>query len=197
MMDEPRRMIGDTGVPALGAATAGGQQRPPEAEAADALAPHRATLRERALSVCSPVLLLAIWELLVWTGVLDARFFPAPSAIAQTFITLVRTGTLLSDIRDTLVRVCVGVALGGIPGLVIGAAMGLSRTLRAFLKPVVAVLFPIPKIATLPLILLIFGLGETAKYVSVAVSVVFVMLINTMAGVLAIDDIYLDVGRNY
>ncbi|MGN6697550.1 MAG: ABC transporter permease, partial [Thermomicrobiales bacterium] len=188
---------GDSGGPALVAATAGVQPHPREAEAADALTPHRARLRERALTGCSPLLLLVVWEILARAGVLDARFFPAPSAIAHTFIALVRTGTLVSDVRDTLVRVCVGVALGGIPGLVIGAAMGLSRTLRAFLKPVVAVLFPIPKIATLPLILLIFGLGETAKYVSVAVSVVFVMLINTMAGVLAIDDIYLDVGRNY
>jgi NitT/TauT family transport system permease protein len=58
-------------------------------------------------------------------------------------------------------------------------------------------LFPIPKIAMLPLIFLIFGLGEEAKYVSVSIGIVFLMLINTMAGVMAIDQIYFDVGKNF
>jgi NitT/TauT family transport system permease protein len=61
----------------------------------------------------------------------------------------------------------------------------------------VAALFPIPKIAILPLIMLIFGLGEMSKYVSVGIGVVFLVLINTMAGVMNIDKIYLDVGRNF
>jgi NitT/TauT family transport system permease protein len=168
-----------------------------EEMSAEEAAERRARLRERALVICSPLLLVLIWEFLVRARFLDVRFFLPPSAIAGTFVALMRSGTLVIDVRDTLVRVGVGCLLGGIPGLVVGAAMGLFRTLRAFLKPVVAVLFPIPKIAILPLIMLIFGLGETTKYVSVAVSVVFVMTINTMAGVLAIEDIYLDVGRNY
>ena len=125
------------------------------------------------------------------------RFFPAPSSIMGTFMALLGSGQLLSDVRDTLTRVFVGLVLGGIPGLVIGAAMGLSPLVRAFFKPVVAALFPIPKIAVLPLIFLIFGLGEESKYVSVSIGIVFLMLINTMAGVLAIDRIYFDVGKNF
>ena len=141
------------------------------------------------LTFGSPILLLVLWEVLVRAQILDRRFFPAPSSIVDTFMALLGSGQLLSDVRDTLVRVFVGLLLGGVPGLVIGAAMGLSPLVRAFMKPVVSALFPIPKIAVLPLIFLIFGLGEEAKYVSVSIGIVFLMLINTMAGVMAIDPI--------
>jgi ABC-type nitrate/sulfonate/bicarbonate transport system permease component len=165
--------------------------------AREVVAARRRRTQERILTIASPIVLLLLWELLSRARVLDPRFFPAPSSIAGTFVTLLMSGQLLSDVRDTLTRVIVGLLLGGIPGLVIGAIMGLSPAVRAFLKPVVASLFPIPKIAVLPLIFLIFGLGEEAKYVSVAIGIVFLMLINTMAGVLAIDKIYFDVGNNF
>src|SRR5207253_7311724 len=111
--------------------------------AADELAKRRARLLERSLAVTSPLLLLGLWEALVRLGMLDAHFFPAPSSLVGTYTRLVASGEILIDVRDTLARLAVGLALGGLPGLAIGAAMGLSRTLRAFLKPIVAKLFPI------------------------------------------------------
>jgi NitT/TauT family transport system permease protein len=161
--------------------------------------PKKSNLGERLVSLFSPVLLLVLWELLVRVKLLDARFFPAPSSIIGTFNTLVfgPQHELLIDVKDTLGRIAVGLVLGCIPGLILGAIMGLSTPVRAFFKPMVAALFPIPKIAILPLIMLIFGLGENSKYVSVAIGVVFLVLINTMAGVMNIDKIYLDVGKNF
>jgi NitT/TauT family transport system permease protein len=61
----------------------------------------------------------------------------------------------------------------------------------------VAATYPIPKSAILPLILLIFGLGEASKIVMVALGVFYPVIINAMVGVLQIDRIYLDVGKNY
>ncbi|MBV9581310.1 MAG: ABC transporter permease [Chloroflexi bacterium] len=161
------------------------------------VAARRRQRQERILTVGSPIALILLWEGLARAGVLDTRFFPAPSSIVQSLGGLLQSGELVADLRDTLTRVFVGVLLGGIPGLIIGAIMGLSPTVRAFLKPIVAALFPIPKLAVLPLIFLIFGLGEQAKYVSVSIGIVFLMLINTMAGVMAIDRIYFDVGKNF
>jgi NitT/TauT family transport system permease protein len=165
--------------------------------AADVRRATRVKRLEQAVSLCSPVLLLLVWELLVRGGLLDRRFFPAPTSIVGTFGGLIASGELPLDLRDTLGRLVVGLALGAIPGLLLGGAMGLSSWLRAFLKPMVAALFPIPKIAILPLIMLIFGLGEVSKYVSIAIGLIFLMLINTMAGVMNIEKIYLDVGRNF
>ncbi|MBU6422898.1 MAG: ABC transporter permease, partial [Chloroflexi bacterium] len=78
-----------------------------------------------------------------------------------------------------------------------GLAMGLFSPVRAILQPLVDGTFPIPKIAILPLFILIFGLGEESKYAIIAVAVVYLVLINTQAGVRNIDRIYLDVGKNY
>jgi NitT/TauT family transport system permease protein len=162
-------------------------------------APKRSNLSERLVSLFSPILLLLLWELMVRVRLLDARFFPAPTSIVGTFNTLVMgpQHELLIDIKATLGRIAIGLVLGCIPGLILGAIMGLSSAIRAFFKPMVAALFPIPKIAILPLIMLIFGLGEMSKYVSVGIGVVFLVLINTMAGVMNIERIYLDVGRNF
>jgi len=80
---------------------------------------------------------------------------------------------------------------------VLGVSMGLYRPLRAAVDPLVAATYPIPKSAIMPLILLIFGLGEASKIVMVAIGVFYPLLINSMAGVLEIDKIYLDVGRNF
>lgn len=165
--------------------------------AQEELVERRRQRRDTLLTIISPILMIALWELSVQTKIMDARFFPAPSSIVSTFWQLIQSGTLASDIGITLTRVLIGLLMGGIPGLILGAMMGLSPAVRAFMKPVVAALFPIPKIAILPLILLIFGLGESSKYVSVAIGVIFLMLINTMAGVMAIEKIHFDVGRNF
>ncbi len=75
--------------------------------------------------------------------------------------------------------------------------MGLFSPVRAFVKPLVDGTFPIPKITVLPLFLLIFGIGEESKYAIIGVAVIYLVLINTAAGVRNIDTIYLDVGKNY
>lgn len=152
---------------------------------------------ERALSIVSPVGLLLLWELLGRLGALDQRFFPAPSAIASTFAELLLAGTLPAEVVTSLGRVAVGFAFGALPALVLGMSMGLSRLVRAALKPMVGALYPIPKTAIFPLLLIIFGLGEGSKYAVVAIGVFFLVLLNTMAGVLAIENTYLDVGRNF
>lgn len=152
---------------------------------------------ERLLSVLSPIVLLVIWEVLVRVGLLDARFFPAPSRVLLTLWELVETGELWRDLGASLYRVGVGMLVGSAPALLLGMVMGLSRWIRAALNPMVAAIYPIPKTAILPLIMLIFGLGETAKIVIVATGVFFLVLINTMAGVMHIDPIYFDVGRTF
>jgi NitT/TauT family transport system permease protein len=107
------------------------------------------------------------------------------------------SGDLATNTWATLQRVVVGLLLGAIPGVAVGLLAGTSRLARAAIDPVVALLYPIPKIAILPLVLLIFGIGEASKYALVAIGVFFLMAINTEAGVRQIGSIYLDVARAY
>src|SRR5690606_20434440 len=105
-------------------------------------------------------------------------------------------GQFWSDLGISMQRMAVGFVMGAVPGLLLGLAMGLFGPVRTIFQPLVAALYPLPKIALLPLILLIFGLGEMSKYFTVAIGVFFLMTINTMAGVLNVPTIYLDVARN-
>lgn len=152
---------------------------------------------ERLFRIVSPLALLALWELVVRIHLVDARFFPAPSSIAGTFVEFVRSGELLSNTLITLQRIAVGFVIGAIPGVALGLVMGVNRWARAIADPIVAILYPIPKIAILPLILLIFGIEENGKYVMVAIGVFFLMLINTAAGVRQIEPIFLDVAKAF
>src|SRR3989442_12083228 len=75
--------------------------------------------------------------------------------------------------------------------------MGLSRSVRALLMPVVAAIYPIPKIAIYPLIIFYLGIGEASKVSIVALSIFFLVLLNTMAGVLGVDRTYFNIARAY
>jgi len=75
--------------------------------------------------------------------------------------------------------------------------MGVWRPVRAALGPTFTALYALPKIAILPLLLLIFGLTETPKVLSVAISVFFVVQINTLAGIVQIDARILEAARAY
>jgi len=153
--------------------------------------------RDRLLSIVSPFLLLIVWEVSVRTGLLDARFFPAPTRVFSTLVSTIESGILWTHTWASLQRLFWGFLLGGIPALALGIAMGLYRPLRALFDPIIAATYPIPKSAILPLILLIFGLGEASKIVMVAIGVFYPVCINSVAGVLEINKIYLDVGKNF
>jgi ABC-type nitrate/sulfonate/bicarbonate transport system permease component len=151
----------------------------------------------RTLSLLTPLLLLALWEVLARTHLIDVRFFPAPSAILAEVWQTTQNGELWASLRVSLARILVGFTFGALPGIVLGILMGLIPWVRSACLPLVSAIYPIPKSAILPLIMLIFGIGELSKWVFIAIGVFFPVLINAMAGVLTIDRIYLDVGRNY
>lgn len=149
------------------------------------------------LTIFSPISLLIIWQFLSQSGIVDARFFPPPTAIVSTFIELLTSGELFHHINISLFRIFVGFLLGVIPGIIIGLCMGLYAPIRHFISPLIMALMPIPTLALLPLILIIFGIGETSKIITIAGSVFFPVVINTVAGVISIESIYLDVAKNY
>lgn len=152
---------------------------------------------ERWLTLLGPVLILAVWEVLARAGAVDARFFPPPTRILQTLGSMLASGDLWFHVRASLTRIGAGFLLGTVPGVAVGLAIGLYRPARALLSPLIGALMPIPTMALVPLIMILFGLGELSKWVTIATSVFFPVAINTAAGVASIDPIYIDVARNY
>src|SRR4051812_11710551 len=153
--------------------------------------------RERLMSIGSPLGLLLTWEIAARFGWIDIRFFPAPSTIVGVMVRMAQSGELLEHVLISMQRISLGFLLGGVPAVLLGVLMGISRPVRALVDPLIIATYPIPKSSLLPFILLIFGLGEMSKVVMVAIGVFFPVAINATAGVLQISPIYLDVGKSF
>jgi NitT/TauT family transport system permease protein len=156
-----------------------------------------AKARERALYLISPVVLLLIWQVLLMAGLGDRRFIPAPTDIAVRFWVLVENGELFLHVGATLWRVFAGFLAGAVPAVAIGLLMAMFKPVRIFVDPLIAAIFPIPKIALMPLLLLAFGFGDASKIALVAIAVFFPVVINTYTGAANIEKIYWDVAKNY
>ncbi len=104
-----------------------------------------------------------------------------------------------SHVWITLARVAIGFVLGAIPGLLLGVLMGINQTIRLMLDTTLSAIYVLPKIAIFPLVMLMFAdpFGEGPKIAVVAISVFFLVAINTMAGVRDIDPVFIQAGRNY
>lgn len=151
----------------------------------------------RLLSLLSPFLALLAWELTVRVGVLDARFFPPPTRVLGVMWAMAASGALFDHLYISLQRILWGFLLGAVPGIALGLLMGWFRGVRAFMDPLVAATYPIPKISLLPLLLVIFGLGEASKIVTVAIAGFFLVLISTAHGVAYIDPVLVQAAQNY
>ena len=140
---------------------------------------------------------LLLWEVLARSGVISRLFFPAPTAIGAAFMRRVADGSLLENTGISLYRLLAGVLLGGFSGAIAGLLLGWSALVRMVAEPFVAAVHPLPKIALLPLVLIIFGIGEESKIFLVALAAFFPMLINAMVGVQQIEGIYWEVALTY
>lgn len=145
----------------------------------------------------SPVALFLLWEISARTGLLDVRFFPAPTTIVYHLIFVSPGEGILTDILYSVYRIFFGYIIGCSLGMALGVAMGLSHVVRMIFYPIVIVTYPIPKIAVLPLIMLIFGIGDLSKIVVVAIGSFFLVLMNTLHGVDNLEKIYHDIARVY
>jgi ABC-type nitrate/sulfonate/bicarbonate transport system permease component len=152
---------------------------------------------EIALGVTVPVLLLLGWQLASTTGTLDQRFFPAPSDLWSTGVHLYSNGQMEDFLRKSFARVFQGFFLGSAAGLLIGIGLGSSRTVRAALEPLVYALWTIPKLALLPLLLLIFGLGELPVVLLIAIECMFLVLIPTVSAIVSVPEPYREAAASF
>lgn len=128
-------------------------------------------------------LLLGAWEIASRAGWVSALALPPLSAIAQALADLARSDAFWRNITDSLFRIAAGWSAGTAAGLGLGIAMGIWSLPRAVGLPAVAALFPIPKIALLPLFILWLGIGEASKVTTIALGVFFPTVIATYSGI--------------
>ncbi len=141
--------------------------------------------------------LIVCWEAVCRSGLVLEIFLPAPSAILATGWEMVKSGELITNLQASLFRIAAGFAVGGGLGIAIGLILGFSRLAEAAGNPLIYSLYPIPKLALLPLIILWLGIGEVSKVTIIALGVFFPVVINTYSGVKGVDPLLIKVAVSF
>jgi NitT/TauT family transport system permease protein len=129
---------------------------------------------------------LALWQLAGATSLVNPLFLPTPSAICRAIYQLAVSGALWHHLSWSLMRIGVGWVIGTIAGVAVGFAIGLFTLARSIGITFISALFPIPKIALLPLLILWLGIGEEPKIATIALGVFFSTAISVYSGVDAV-----------
>lgn len=149
----------------------------------------------RARGLLLPALLVAAWEVASHQGASQAYAFVPLSVIGQGLTELIRNGDLLISTLASLQRTCIGLLIGVIAGLLVGAAMALSAIAERLLAPLYHMLRQVPILGLIPLIALWFGSQEGAKLLIVSLAAFYPMTLNTFEGFTHIDRRYREVAR--
>ncbi len=132
------------------------------------------------------LLAIGIWQLAGGIGLINPLFLPTPVAIARAIYQLAISGALWHHVSYSIMRIGTGWILGTIAGVIVGFAIGLSSLARGVGITFISALFPIPKIALLPLLILWLGIGEEPKIATIALGVFFSTAISVYSGVDAV-----------
>jgi NitT/TauT family transport system permease protein len=153
--------------------------------------------RELTLPLATSIIALAAWESLVQAGLLRAAFFPAPTNIMQTLLSLAVGGELWLHAGTTVGRLMASFLMALVPGTALGLAMGWWITVRMAADPIVRLMFPIPSIAFFPVVIFYLGLSEWGLLLTAAITPFFLIAIQAAAAVEALERSLLEAGRNY
>lgn len=130
-----------------------------------------------------PAALFTLWSIGCARGWIAPQILPPPQQVFDTLHELAVSGDLLRNTLVSLQRVLVGFGVGTLAGFAIGAALGLSRTVEAYVLPAFNALVQIPVLGWLPFLLLLVGVGEPLKYILIAHAALVPVTLSTMQGV--------------
>src|ERR1700721_897689 len=154
----------------------------------------RGNLAKRALPWVVPILLLIVWQWASSAGVLPSRFLPAPRAVIRSFVELSASGELWSHVRVSALRALSGFVVGGGLGLLLGLLTGSWHWAETVLDTTIQMVRNIPPLPLIPLVILWFGIEESAKLFLVALGVFFPIYINIFHGIRSVDRGLMEMG---
>ncbi len=144
-----------------------------------------------------PLGIVVVWQAAASAGFLSTRILPAPSEVLAAGWRLLGTGELARNMWVSFLRAIVGFAIGGGIGFAFGLANGLSIRSEKVFDSTLQMVRNVPHLALIPLVILWFGIDETAKVFLVALGVFFPIYINTLHGIRTVDPQLVEMGRIY
>ena len=152
---------------------------------------------QRVLPWIVPITLITLWQIASTFGWLSTRVLPAPNEVIEAAWKLAASGELWTHVKVSAGRALLGLALGGGLGLAFGLLTGSLRVAETLLDSSFQMLRNIPALALIPLVILWFGIDETAKLFLISVSVFFPIYLNTFHGIRNVDPGLIEMGRTY
>ena len=143
------------------------------------------------------VIIIFLVELGTTSGVISPLTLPKPSDVLETMIELYHSGLLFKHLVPSISRLILGSLIGISLGITIGTLIGLFSYIRSGLVPVIAAIFPIPKIALLPLFVIWFGIGEGSKYALIALGSFTPTVVATYGAVDNVDRTLIRMGQSF
>jgi sulfonate transport system permease protein len=152
---------------------------------------------QRVLPWLFPVFVLAIWQVSSQAGWLSTRVLPEPWAVLKAFWSLTVSGEIWTHVATSTWRAAAGFAIGGGLGLLLGLLTGTFRPAEMLLDSSLQMVRNIPALALIPLVILWFGIDESAKLFLVALGVFFPIYLNTFHGIRSVDKGLIEMARSY
>lgn len=164
------------------------------------------------IPLIAPIFIVLVWEALVrgdvrigdtvlfeFEPVLNEAFFARPTQIWEELKYQYRSerGTIVEDLWASSYRVIYGFVLGVVPAIILGLLMGSQRFIYQLFEPLAEALYATPKIAFLPLVIFLYGLGDEGLVRIVSFSVFFLVLLSVVKSMNQIDPKYREIARSF
>lgn len=147
------------------------------------------------LALIIPMLIVVAMEMVDRYELTTSQLFVPPKLIFATLIDLLKDGELLRNLGISFLRVTAGFLIGAAGGVLLGIALGMSRTFEAYSGPLFHALRQVPVLAWIPLLILWVGIGEDFKVSFIAVTAFYPMALNASEGIKGVSKAYLEVGN--
>ena len=144
----------------------------------------------------SPIVIACIWEVVSRNGIVDAQILPPPSAVFAELWRMTLSAELPADLWASVRRILAGFTIALFISVLIGAVMARSERIEDLLDPNIELIRPVSPLAIYPLALLWFGIGDASKVFLIGLSCSFPIILNTYAGVRAVDRSLIRVARS-
>lgn len=146
-----------------------------------------APFKSVAITIVNLAVFFVIWELVARAEVINSLFFPRASDMFSALFHGFADGTIWPQLRHSLTNFLIGLAISAVIGIPVGLFMGASRLADLVLSPYVWAMTSLPRVALIPLLILIMGFGNSMQLTIIILSAVFPIMVNCMAGVKTVE----------
>ncbi|WP_274365616.1 ABC transporter permease subunit [Paenibacillus thermotolerans] len=144
-----------------------------------------------------PFIAIVLWQILGQSGIISSSILPTPLKVVDAAIQLTKSGKLQEHVLISTQRALIGFFIGGVIGFVLGLLNGTIKFFERTTDTTMQMIRTIPHLALIPLVILWFGIGESAKIFLVALGVMFPVYINTFSGIQNVDRKLIEMGTVY